>query len=238
MKKGFFATEFAVLLLFFVLPPIVFASKMPSERVMQFSWQTFVLAAFAAVLWWHLRNETQTEAEAHSAEQTRTGGDEQKLHRFMHQGYALLTFGAIVVCAGISELAGRFLLHTNDAVRLHAPASILGWVNVGLGTVCAAFYEEVLYRVYLPGALKRLFCKRPSCADGTVPHFTKKAFACEACAVVLFALAHRYLGWLSVANAAVAGALLRRCYRKTDRLWTNLAAHVAYNAVMLGIALA
>lgn len=225
MKKGFFTTEFVAILLFFVLPPIVFPQTLPQERVAGFSWMTFALAALAGGLWWQIRKNFSQIAD--------TDG---KVRFFLDHGQILVTFGALVVCAGVFEVIARFLMRVEDTVRLLPPSTVLGWVNVGTGTVCAAFYEEVLYRAYVPYALKTIFTAKKNeaharCALGK----PVREVVCEAVAVVLFALAHRYAGWLSVANAAVGGVLLRWCFCKTRRLWTNVTAHAAYNAVMLAL---
>ncbi|MCH5289069.1 MAG: CPBP family intramembrane metalloprotease [Treponema sp.] len=207
MKKGFFATEFAAVLLFFVLPPL-FAPSVPQGQTMHFSWMTFALAALALMVWMQTRE---------LSEHTRV----ESAGFLVCQAQCLMTFGALMASAGVSEAVARFALRA-ESVRFLPPRTLIGWLNIMLGIPCAAFYEEVLYRAYLPAAIRRVFPPAPP-------------FAGEAFAVLVFALAHRTSGWLSVAHAAIAGALLRRCFCKTARLWTNVAAHTAYNAIMTAL---
>ncbi len=141
------------------------------------------------------------------------------------QGQCLLSFGILMASAGMLEAAGHFLAHQEAVTRFLPPQTLPGWANVIVGIPCAAFYEEVMYRAYIPAALRR-------CVPAVPPVVR------EAAAVLVFALAHRYLGWLSVIHAAVAGIVLRRCLCRTGSLWTGVAAHAAYNAVMTTITFA
>ncbi|MBD5428879.1 MAG: CPBP family intramembrane metalloprotease [Treponema sp.] len=213
MKKGFFATEFAAVLLFFVLPPL-FAPRPPQVTVMHFPWTTFVLALLALALWLQIRGQDECENQHDPAQ------------GFLpRQGQCLVTFGILMASAGLLEAAGHFLAHRETAARFLPPQTIFGWANIAVGIPCAAFYEEVLYRAYLPAAIRR-------CVSAVPPPVR------EAAAVLAFALAHRYLGWLSVIHAAVAGIALRRCLCQSGHLWTTVAAHTAYNAVMTALTFA
>ena len=225
MQKRFFSTEFVVILLFFVLPPIVFVKTPGAEQMAHFSWSTFALAALAGGLLWQIRRGI------HGNPRDDTDGRVRLWRVLMDQAAALVTFGALIVVAIVFEVLGRFVLSVPDTVRILPPETALGWTNVILGTVCAAFYEEVLYRLYLPDAIK-VVCARKN----TPPESTRAkriSFLCEATAIVLFALAHRYAGFLAVLNAFLGGMLLRRCFVRTGALWTNVTAHTAYNFVML-----
>ena len=154
----------------------------------------------------------------------------------MHQAAALVTFGILVILAIIIEVAGHMVLHIPEETKLLAPETTFGWVNVLTGTMCAAFYEEVLYRAYLPYAMK-IVCTKKDAPQESVK--TKRmSLVCEGLCIVLFALAHRYAGILAVVNALFGGFVLRRCFLRTNALWTTVAAHTAYNFVMLGIMLA
>lgn len=213
MKKGFFSTEFATVLLFFVLPPL-FAPRPPQVTVMHFPWTTFVLALLALALWLQIRG------------QDGCGNRQAPAQGFLpRQGQCLMTFGILMASAGLLEAAGQFLAHRENVPRFLPPQTISGWANIAAGIPCAAFYEEVLYRAYLPAALRR-------CVPVVPPPVR------EAAAVLAFALAHRYLGWLSVMHAAVAGIALRRCLCQTGRLWTTVAVHTAYNAAMTALTFA
>ena len=87
------------------------------------------------------------------------------------------------------------------------------------------FNEEVIYRFYLSDKLYQLLSIK----------FHRKfiRWFCEILALICFAIAHIYLGWLAVLNAALAHIFLRRCYLKSGRLWQPVLAHCIYNIVSI-----
>lgn len=228
MQKRFFSTEFFIILLFFVMPPIIFPQTTGDEYVMEIPYTVFILAALSFCLWWQIKAEKNIQTPSQTS----------RLRVLMNQGHCLVTFGTLLVTAGGIELICRLSPVTQNKPHLLPPETFSGWLNVIFGTLCAAFYEEVLYRVYLPDAMKRIFVHRKggSSFQSEVPQTTKKdlrSFALESAAVILFALAHRYVGWISVLNALIAGTVLRRCYIKTASLLSCFIAHTLYNFVML-----
>ena len=126
-------------------------------------------------------------------------------------------------------------------------------------TLCAAAYEEVLYRLYTPNRLHRIYAgyikprlqKNPPAAEcsahlpqSSLPHnrfcYKKTAvskaaavfefFLTEFPAVLLFTLAHRYLGLSSMLFAAGAGTVFRIAYLKLKQVF--------YPAVSIALAAA
>lgn len=109
-------------------------------------------------------------------------------------------------------------------------------------TVCAAAYEEVLYRLYVPNRLHRIYTdyieprrrkKDPAAEDGvygvpqrSLPQLYHKGTAAvfftvcctELPALLLFTFAHRYLGLSSMLFAAGAGTVLRIAYLNLKRV--------------------
>ena len=55
--------------------------------------------------------------------------------------------------------------------------------------------------------------------------------------IILFALAHKYLGIYAMINAFFACIVLRICYIKTQNIITNTIAHFLYNITSLIILL-
>lgn len=89
----------------------------------------------------------------------------------------------------------------------------------------AAFYEEVLYRLYLPEQLKRLL-------KNTKNKITQ-IYIPEIITIILFALGHKYLGIFAVINACIACVILRICYIKTQNIFASTIAHFLYNFTSL-----
>src|SRR5574344_888426 len=130
------------------------------------------------------------------SEENNSDGKKKLIH-IMHTGTMRVCFGLLCLTAAVLELAASkipatysWLAHSN-AERMTITGSFLGILNFIAGTFCAAFYEEVLYRQYLPETMKALTGK-------------KFPLLCEAAVLILFAAGHRYLGFFAVVNAAIA----------------------------------
>ena len=173
--------------------------------------------------------------------------------RFVQTGWAIASFGSLCVIASVVELAVRF---SGGKANLHPslPSSIAETFFCIANFACASFYEEAIYRLYLPemlgAVLKDAFLQsKKSGAKTEEARSTGKEVAHENAAressaenavrisetlsVIAFALSHRYLGLPSVVNAFFAGIMLRLCCKKSGTLWTNTAAHFAYNMLSL-----
>ena len=265
---------FAASLCLFVIPPL-FAGSVPARA---FSSWTFPIkplcyAALAFVLV-RFSFPPSTERTQHNA------------FRFVQTGWAIASFGSLCVIASVVELAVRF---SGGKANLHPslPSSIAETFFCIANFACASFYEEAIYRLYLPemlgAVLKDVFLKsknndaetkkeiaaseeavhkdpvreksaKPAAHESAVRKENAESAAgeniagkntarkkraetavriSETLSVIAFALSHRYLGLPSVVNAFFAGIMLRLCCKKSGTLWTNTAAHFAYNMLSL-----
>lgn len=233
---------FAASLCLFVIPPL-FAGPVPTRA---FSAWTFPIKplcyaafAFALVRFSFPHSERRTKGDA---------------FRFVQTGYALASFGALCVIASVVELAVR-ISGGKTSVHPALPSSIVETIFCIVNFACASFYEEALYRFYLPemlGAIlkdafsqsqkndsKKKDASESEKKDGTPENTVRGKSAenavriSEALSVIAFALSHRYLGIPSVENAFFAGIVLRICCKKSRSLWTNTLAHFAYNMLSL-----
>ena len=124
-------------------------------------------------------------------------------------------------------------------------------------TICAAAYEEILYRLYTPNRLHRIYNdyikpllqKNPPaakcsarlplssfsyiCSENNIASFFELCFT-EFPALLLFTLAHRYLGLSSMLFAAGAGIVFRIAYLKLKQV-THPAASIALVAAVHGL---
>ena len=137
------------------------------------------------------------------------------------------------------------------------PVSIYAHGLFCFNTICAAAYEEFLYRLYTPNRMYRIYSnyieprlpKNLLATEGAVhlqlsfllhKHFKYKntgsffAFSfIEFPALLLFTLAHRYLGLSSMLFAAGAGTAFRIAYLKLKRT-LHPAASIAVVAAIHG----
>ncbi|MCR4821691.1 MAG: CPBP family intramembrane metalloprotease, partial [Treponema sp.] len=145
---------------------------------------------------------------------------------FLYLSIVPLTFGFLCLASCLFEGLSYFLKTGDGIEKVIFPDSLPGQVNFIFGVMSAAFFEEVIYRFYLPQAFREIFFK----------FFKDKAEAgqkinllAEGLALLLFALGHFYLGILGFFNALVCGLALRICMIKSKSLLIPFAVHTAYN---------
>lgn len=173
-----------------------------------------------------------------------------KLRRVIVFAEFLKTFGLLCASQAFFECVG-LLMKVRHEANVVFPKSVAEALSCAAAFLVAAFYEEVLYRAYLPFSLKMLFRKKiPPKKDGSDTEnktvadavsaqgeSSERVFdaAFEFAAIAIFAFSHFKNGFLAVANAAVAGFFLRRCAVKTDGIKAGFFAHFLYNALTLAL---
>ena len=146
--------------------------------------------------------------------------------------YGNICLGMIFLVSAIFQTAGfllekeGFQFFQNDKIIF--PKNIFYLMNFLAGTFCAAFYEEILYRFYLPESLKRNF---KILTSGKLDSKKSKQadFVFELAPALIFAFSHIYLGFLAVLNAFFSGIILRICMRKTKSVFVPAIIHCIYN---------
>jgi membrane protease YdiL (CAAX protease family) len=200
----------------FVIPPLFVKTVQPEAfSSWTFPVQQLFFAAAAGILIWYMKD---------GKKQKKKKPAERQISIIINSGYVLFTFGALCVTAALMELIIHFTGIHSSVIPVR-PASAVQLLFCILDFAAASFFEEAIYRLYLP----EMFRKYLSC----IPRFRFAEVCAEALSVVLFALAHRYLGIPSVVNAALACIFLRVCCKKTGTVLTNTTAHFAYNIVSL-----
>ena|SRR5574344_595660 len=219
MKEHSFSRDilqFLFITVLFALPPL-FARNASPEAFTAWTFPVLPLlyAFFAALL---LRYSGIVHIQQCSSSQSR------RIMMYMRIGYASASFGALCVISSAVEL---FLHFTGSSVHQNVtlPSTALSVVFCIIEFACSSFFEEVLYRFYLPESLISLLTKKT--------HFRYSRITSETICILLFACAHRYLGIPSVINAAAAGIILRLCYKKSSSVSAGTAAHFAYNLLSL-----
>jgi membrane protease YdiL (CAAX protease family) len=217
-KHAFTDIFISVFILSIFVIPSLFVKTVPAAAFA--SWtlpvQQLIFAAAAGILVWYIKTGKNEKKEKKSAE--------KKIRIIIDSGYVLVTFGSLCVTAAFMELILHFAGIRSSIIPVR-PVSAVQLLFCILDFAAASFFEEVVYRLYLP----EMFLKYLSC----IPHFRFAGICSETLPVVLFALAHRYLGIPSVINAALACIFLRVCCKKTGTVVTNTTAHFAYNILSL-----
>jgi len=225
MKKHTLLSDIAVFLLIiflFIVPPFFTAGQASGKALFSgwtFPWYQLLLALTGLLLLLFYYDKTDAENAA------KTGSLTDRLWQRLIIFPLVFTFGMLFAIS----LFCRFLAEVTGSVDLELlvtkPESSLQWLFCLLNFLCAAFYEEVLYRFYFSDELYALITRKKI--------WRGSRLICEAAGLLCFAFAHLYMGWISVLNAALAHVILRLCYKKCVRLWPCVAAHFIYNVISL-----
>lgn len=203
-------------LCFFVLPPVLFRNTSPGI----FSNWTFPYVSafyfvFAILLFISQKKSTVVSHKR-----------KDKLSLMVDTGDATLAFGELCVTAAILEYISYKTGYTSP-YQLKSPEYFSEYLFCIMNFAFTAFYEETVYRFYLPSAFTELFSK--------IKDYKYTDSISECFTVILFALAHSYLGIPAVINAAAGCVILRSCYLKTNSIYTNTSAHFLYNLFVVFI---
>ncbi len=214
----FFAEIVIFLSVFFiyVLPPIlVSASDFTGFAAWTFPINELVFAICSFFLLLYL----DKKLEKNSFFSSSVGN--KKLSFFINSGKTLITFGFLCCFSAFMEFIA-YAAHFSNNSTVIVPSGLFENTCFFLKFLLAVFYEEIIFRIYLPEESKRLIIKK----------IKNKKIACvitEFTIALLFAFAHRYLGWPAVINAFAAHLALRICYIKTENFFTIFMAHFFYN---------
>lgn len=264
MKKHTLLSDTVVFLLIvflFIIPPFFAASLVFAADAGQstsslfkgwdFPWYQILLAVIALLILAFYYGNEQDEADAVKAAKAETSDSiPDSLWRHLIVFPVVFTFGMLfavsLLCRFVAEVTGAF----ESDILVIKPEGILQWLFCILNFLCAAFYEEVLYRFYFIDKLFDVIRQRArglssqrfgdlnlqQSGDLINQRSCRRRWVmwlCEVLGVLAFAFAHLYMGWISVLNAALAHVFLRLCYKKNEHLWPCVTAHFFYNVISL-----
>lgn len=137
-------------------------------------------------------------------------------------------FCLCILCSISFLINGLSIIISHNSIqqKLSSPSDFKGYVFCVLTFVFSAFYEETIYRFYLPETLKLFINSENN------PRLQKvMIFAAETVTALLFAFAHLYAGPFSVTNALLAHLVLRICIKKTKSIYAGFTAHFLFNII-------
>ena len=229
MKKNFlFYLLFFSVLLFFVIPPIgaPFFVERQEALVAHYPVSVFLNAGIAFLIYYFSQNRAVLFSEMPLCS--------EKKPVFVYLSAASVSFGVLCLSSVVFEILSVVTGSESGIHQVLFPSDVLGAVNFILGVCTAAFFEEVIYRFFLPSAfleiLKRRLLRKSVSRNGDKSAENRRLWLfCEGISVLLFAAGHLYLGVFGFLNALVCGIALRVCIKKAESLWIPFAVHAAYN---------
>ncbi|MBQ3687774.1 MAG: CPBP family intramembrane metalloprotease [Treponema sp.] len=251
MKLKYLSFEFLLIFLCLVLPPL-FTPASAVHAAPRFGWagaQSLVLAVLLALQLHHIMSPEPSSAlpDAMPVALYR-----KKCPLFQCIAAATVCFGILMLIYAAVELGGLTVMRLLQQGELPAAertvTGVRQWLSAATALAAGAFYEECLYRAFLPDVslllLARALQGRTATQEGSsaaregffLRHEKVLTAVTEGSCALLFAFSHRYLGIPAVINALLCGIVLRICYQKTGRILCGTAAHGCYNLTLLAFA--
>ncbi len=219
MKLKYLSAEFLLIFLILVLPPLLASPSDAAVPLPQLSWSRIQSLLIAILL------KLQLDRELHP----------RPCQPLQGLSLATVSFGLLMLVYAAIELVLTIIAGiSGQAPSIQALAPPLGagqWLLATAALAIGAFYEECLYRAFLP-EISLLILLR---LGKKISDRHRKAIlrTTEIPCILIFALSHRYLGPLAIVNALLCGTILRICYRKSGGLLCGTAAHFCYNITVL-----
>ena len=237
MKIHSFVTEilfFSIISLFFVIPPLFVNA--PSVQHIDFTlfsvqnFSHFVIAVFIFVFYKKLvENDEQIST---------------KILKYLIYFVVIfiLLFGISFICNfSAQKLLNSENSFVNSQVFVENPQGFFDFLICIFNLLFAAFFEEVIYRFYIPFGIKNFLFRKVFDENQSKSYtiFEKSILLfIEIVTMLIFSYSHKYLGIFSVVNAAVAHLVLRFSFIRSKSLIPSTLAHFFYNFVSLMLGLA
>lgn len=237
MKIHSFVTEilfFSIISLFFVIPPLFVNT--PSVQHIDFTLFSvqnlshFVIAIFIFVFY---------KKSVENDEKFTT-----KILKYLIYFFVIfiLLFGISFICNfSAQKLLNSENSFVNSQVFVENPQGFFDFLICIFNLLFAAFFEEVIYRFYIPFGIKNFLFRKVFDENQSKSYtiFEKSILLfIEIVTMLIFSFSHKYLGIFSVVNAAVAHLVLRFSFIRSKSLIPSTLAHFFYNFVSLMFGLA
>ena len=218
MKKTLYAIEFIAVLIILLIQPC-FIRQNQVVPAIEFTKSTALSLVIAIFLYFPNRKIFDL---SYAQKENFRPKDETIIKKI---STLTVSFG-LLVTIGCVFSALAYFLGFNDDLKTCIPKGVFSWISFIIAILVASFYEESLYRFYVPECLNFLLGKKFYLAN-------------EILALIFFAFAHSYMGAMGVTNAFFSGIILRKCFLQTKNLYLNAMIHFLYNffAVIVSAAL-
>lgn len=222
MKKITFYLVFFLICAFLVFPPIFVSpaeAQIPDFKITYFKIALFILSL--CIFWYFEYSSRKYSLNLTSL--------------ILESGKIFLYFGILITVNTVITLT-VFLITKDVSLSLSVEKYPVTFLLVAVNFLISAFYEESLYRLYLPVCLRtfaeesyNVFFKVKKSEVFRKRYFIFVNVSVEILCVAVFALSHIYTGWITVLNAAIAGAVLRFAAVKNKTILIGTISHFLYN---------
>ena len=223
MKKKYLFIEFILFFFLLVIPPLLATSETPlGLNSGAFSWTPLFEQLLISVL---------LTVQYVKVMQTKTPQCSKVPFYALSKG--TITLGMLLIVYTIIETVSFFIpsiLHNSISKAVEMPVSVISWIHFITGIFVSAFYEEALYRQFMP-EISLLLIQYIHFKSEKQKQWIKNGI--EGIWILIFAFSHLYIGIPAVLNALFCGIILRRCFKSTGNLLAGTLAHFTYNSLLV-----
>lgn len=228
MKKILLVLEFFFICVFLIIPPLFVKTGNFSYIELGISWSTLINLIVAMYLFYAY------EIDSGAGILHKKSG----LSFLLNAGKVFLYFGILISISSILNLGALFfkISQINTQKEFILKSNLL---SVLLNFLVSAFYEECLYRLYLPEILTSFFIKfEQKYFYNRTEIFQKRIlllfrFLVEITCILIFGFSHSYMGNVALINAVLCGAVLRFCFVRNKTVFIGALSHFIFNSFTL-----
>lgn len=215
MKNKYILIEWIGVLIFLVLPPLLVnpGSSATIANNGEFSPYIFLRLIIAIFLYCQ---------QIYVIKKSLGDKDDRFRRLILFCTWSAICLGLLMIIQALMQALTMAFPENYEEIGIPSNFTPLNCVFLLVNLLIGAFYEEVIYREFLPETLLLFTGERK------IP-----GLIAECSCVLIFALSHRYLGLMAVINALLGGIVLRICRKKSLSIWAGFSAHFLYNAILL-----
>lgn len=221
MKKITFFLVFFLICLFLVIPPLIPADTTENSLNFSISWLKIALFVLAVMIFWYFEFSGRKYTV-------------NKISILFASGKVFLYFG-MLIAVNVIISSVTYMLTKDISFKIDFNASPSGLIHAFINFFISAFYEEALYRLYLPCCVNELFinifCKENK-NNSETQLYRKKIIQIfvEIICILIFAFSHINSGYNAVINALISGTILRIAVLKNKTILIGCISHFLYNS--------
>lgn len=225
MKKLVLCIEFILICIFLVIPPLYI--KTPQNNIdLKLSPYTIILLFISLFIFYQFEFRKANKLE------------KINFYQLISKSF-IYTFILIIIHLIISAFS--YFTNQSKNIIFNIDNTIIGILLIILNLLISAFYEEVIYRLFLPEAILKLSKTIINLFNKDINKFSPKViktgkYLIEFICILIFAFSHRYNGIIAVINAFLAGSLYRYCRIKNKTILISTISHFIYNCYILILA--
>ncbi len=253
MKKHILFLEILAIGIFLVTPPLLAKTGSTSVDITKFSNLILIELCTAFLLEFQYREAFKIK------------NNEIKLKKIVRNlKWNAISLSFLMIIYAALEAVQIFFIKTPQIQNASMiPQNFSGWIFLISNLSASAFFEEEIYRQFLPQSLifltdfsnssknqnspaenKEISSSKNSVNEENLQKISDKGgkksilnkiriFVLESICILIFAFSHRNNGILAVINAFFCGIILRLSCIKTQSIFPGMLAHFSYNTILV-----